>query len=295
MLVATSDGAVIDANETWCSLTGLPVADTLGVGWLDVLAPADRASVRRLIAQAEIDAPGECVDAALRSPGPIEWGRWSVARLPTHELREPAVVIALVDLTRDRAQTAALRHAATHDPLTSAANRPLFLETTRHSLARLRRHRGCVGVLFIDLDGFKTVNDDFGHLAGDRVLTIQAQRLRATLRPADVLARMGGDEFAVLCEDLDGPDQIDTIARRAAAGLAEPIMMPTNRTIAIPASIGAVITTDPGGTPERLVDIADHAMYRAKHRRGTDPEIVVELESPNALACRAGAEDGTAR
>jgi diguanylate cyclase (GGDEF)-like protein len=184
------------------------------------------------------------------------------------------VLLTVIDVTDDRELVATLRHAATHDPLTGAVNRSAFLDASRHALARLRRHPGFVGVLFIDLDGFKAVNDSHGHGMGDHVLITHGNRLREALRPEDVLARLGGDEFAVLCEDLEHPRQLAAIARRAADRLGEPIMI-EGGTITIAGSVGGVVTNTATAGAEHLIDVADGAMYRAK-QRGGPPEVVIE-------------------
>src|SRR5436305_4533660 len=123
-------------------------------------------------------------------------------------------------IERKRAQER-LAHQALHDPLTELPNRALFLDRLALALARLRRRRSNMAVLFADIDRFKVVNDSLGHDAGDRLLVALSRRLREVLRPGDTLARFGGDEFAVLCEDV-GPDEVDRIAERMMGALAEP-------------------------------------------------------------------------
>lgn len=274
MLLASPNGFVHGANRAWCALSGLPVERSLGEGWRTVLSRTDQTRIARALAGATSEPPYPSVDAPLLAPATGRWGRWAVSAAPVVEDAPPSLVITLTDLTVDHARTSQLRHAATHDLLTGAVNRSLFLEATGHAVARLRRRGGFVGILYLDLDGFKEVNDRWGHLVGDQVLATQSARLRDTIRPADVLARLGGDEFAVLCEDLDGPEQIGLIAHRAASRLAEPIV--TERgTVRVPASVGAVITGTAAGV-DHLLDVADHAMYQAKGRRGP-PQVVVDL------------------
>jgi len=181
---------------------------------------------------------------------------------------EPAGMILVAADISDRKQLEAqLRHQAFHDPLTGLPNRALFHDRLEHALTRLTRHGGLLGVLLLDLDGFKTINDSLGHAAGDELLAIVAKRLRATLRPSDTVARLGGDEFVVLVEDAANPDETEAVAERVLATLAEPITLAGRDTpIRAGASIGIVTTTTitAGVSPGELLRDADIAMYLAK-------------------------------
>lgn len=114
-----------------------------------------------------------------------------------------------------------LAHRAMHDPLTGLPVRWVFLEQLAHALARLARHPGHVGVLFLDLDKLKYVNDTYGHAASDDLLSTCVERLQAAVRPSDVVARIGGDEFVVLLEDVDGTATLERIAQRVLDGRAD--------------------------------------------------------------------------
>jgi diguanylate cyclase (GGDEF)-like protein/PAS domain S-box-containing protein len=153
----------------------------------------------------------------------------------------------------------ALSFAASHDPLTGLANRPAFVGRLA-DIAKLAE--GEAAVLFVDLDRFKPVNDELGHLAGDRLLQSVAQRLAGALRPGDLVARIGGDEFAVLCERLD-PGDISTVTGRLLDALAEPIALDDLHEVTITASIGV---TELGASeePEVILARADLAMREAK-------------------------------
>jgi diguanylate cyclase (GGDEF)-like protein len=151
-------------------------------------------------------------------------------------------------------------HQAFHDPLTGLANRALFLDRLSHARTRAIRSGGSVGVLFADLDGFKTVNDSLGHAAGDQLLIIAAQRLVSVVGPTDTVARFGGDEFAILVEDAGEPIAAARLARRALEVL-ERVIEIHGREVFVTASIGVAAGTE---EPEELLRNADLAMYEAK-------------------------------
>ncbi len=158
---------------------------------------------------------------------------------------------------------ATLVRQATHDPLTGLPNRTLFNDRLEHALHRQARVGGYVAVMVVDLDGFKNINDSFGHLAGDDLLIAVAERYRSHLRGFDTIARLGGDEFAILVEHLDGPDQANQVAQRVLDVLIEQVELP-NHTVAIGASVGIALTDRPDTEPYQLLSSADIAMYRAK-------------------------------
>ncbi len=167
------------------------------------------------------------------------------------------------DITEQKRTEHDLIRLAFHDELTGLPNRALLLDRLEQALAVSRRTLQPVGVLFIDLDGFKTINDTLGHAAGDAALLAVAERLRAIVRPGDTLARFGGDEFVMLCSGTDGARGATAVARRILAALAEPFHL-DGREVRLGASIG--IATSVGTTdPLQLVEQADTAMYEAKN------------------------------
>jgi diguanylate cyclase (GGDEF)-like protein len=161
---------------------------------------------------------------------------------------------------------ATVRHQATHDSLTGLPNRVLFLERLGTALPRARRGAH-LGVLFCDLDGFKQVNDTFGHAAGDELLRQVAARLRATVRPGDTVGRLSGDEFAMILPGLVDPHDAEGLAERVAGCFAEPFRL-EGQDVAVATSVGVAVH---GGEDERtagqLLREADAAMYRHKQRR----------------------------
>ena len=172
------------------------------------------------------------------------------------------VVLTARDVTERRALEDQLAHQAFHDSLTGLANRTLFSERISHAIERGTRRRNLFGVLFIDLDDFKTVNDSLGHAAGDELLVVVAERIRAAIRPEDACARLGGDEFAVMIESITDPEGAVTVARRILGALTQPLVI-DGSDVTVQASIG--IALDSGGqTASEIMRSADLAMYRAK-------------------------------
>jgi len=161
------------------------------------------------------------------------------------------------------AQEERIRHQAYHDSLTGLPNRARFGEQLEEALRRAKRNGAPLGLLFLDLDLFKRVNDSLGHDAGDALLRLAAERIRRAVREADLLFRMAGDEFIVLLEDVRGPEEAAMVAGRVLEGVAEPLQVGEHQ-LAITASIGIALYPDDETVGERLIKAADTAMYRAK-------------------------------
>ena len=168
------------------------------------------------------------------------------------------------DVTQRNRLENELAHQAFHDPLTDLANQALFRDRVGHALAQGARRQGRLGVLFLDLDNFKTVNDSLGHTVGDELLVAVAQRLKDCLRAEDTAARLGGDEFAVLLEHLATPREASKVADRVIAALSQPFRA-AEREVFVGVSIG-IAFDDVGITVDQLLRNADLAMYQAKAR-----------------------------
>ncbi|HIE55365.1 MAG TPA: diguanylate cyclase, partial [Chromatiaceae bacterium] len=156
-----------------------------------------------------------------------------------------------------------LQHIAHHDALTDLPNRNLFLDRLQQALTRARWHHRLVAVIFLDLDRFKNINDTLGHSSGDQLLLQLSERLKHTVRDGDTIARFGGDEFAILLDDIDSDNHISSVAQKILDTLTKPFRI-NNQELYITASIGICIYPDDGEDSEMLLRNADVAMYRAK-------------------------------
>jgi diguanylate cyclase (GGDEF)-like protein/PAS domain S-box-containing protein len=211
--------------------------------------------------------------------------RWTRARAVTvfdPEGRPIRIAGSLSDVTEQKVAEELLLHHALHDVLTGLPNRSLLVDRLGIALRRTARSGGSVGVLFMDLDGFKVVNDSLGHAVGDRLLDAVARRLEGCLRPSDTVARLGGDEFTVLLEDLRDAAEARAVAERVHDALREAFVL-DGRPVFTTASVGIAVGAT-GATPESLLRDADTAMYRAKSRGRARCEVFDPTMHTTALA-----------
>lgn len=175
-------------------------------------------------------------------------------------------VVVLSDVTEKRRAEQELRYLASYDTLTGLPNRTLLSERLARAVVRARRNHTKIGVLFIDLDRFKDVNDSLGHAAGDRLLKSAAVRLLSTVRESDTVARLGGDEFTVVLEDLVDRSAAEHMAARIIQTFAEPLDLDARGEVIISPSIGIALFPEHGQVPADLLKFADTAMYAAKDK-----------------------------
>jgi len=164
-----------------------------------------------------------------------------------------------------------MAHKAMHDALTELPNRTLFHDRLKHAVMRAKRHQSMIGVMFIDLDGFKPINDGLGHDVGDLLLKALGRRLQEGLRASDTAARFGGDEFMVLCEDVADEQHVISIAERLQSAIAEPFRI-AGHDLTVSSSMGIVVSSGHEESADSLIRNADAAMYRAK-RQGVSYEM----------------------
>ena len=176
-------------------------------------------------------------------------------------------VVVVRDISESKRHAATLAHAATHDALTGLPNRALLLDRMEQAIARSHRNRKPIGVIFLDLDGFKEVNDVHGHAAGDRLLQDTGALLARTLRGVDTLARMGGDEFVIILEQLDGPEGAEIVAQRIARRMREDAAIQGHQ-LPVTATMGIGMFPTDANDATALLRAADVAMYVQKARGG---------------------------
>lgn len=179
-------------------------------------------------------------------------------------LGRPAAVIFDTDISELTATQDQLLHLATHDPLTGLPNRILFRDRLQMSIKKNQRTNEKIGIMFIDLDHFKQINDSLGHATGDKLLIQVTQRLQNTLRGCDTVARMGGDEFNILIDGINHSEYLIDIAEKLLAAFKDPFSI-EGRLLYTTISIGIALSPDDGLNPETLLKNADTAMYRAKN------------------------------
>jgi len=273
ILGADGDERVVYANAAATELFWMTLPRLLGEGWLATVHEGDLEEVRAT-SKAALTALGrQDVTFRLRVSGDhIRWvhGRFQgLGPAPTGT----GWVAILEDVTRQRSSEAALAHRATHDKLTGLPDRLLLADRLEQAMARLQRGTEQVAVLYIDLDGFKAVNDRFGHAAGDSVLIEVATRIQASIRPGDTASRVGGDEFVVLAEGVS-VEGAGVIGERIAGEVARPIEV-SGHEVRLGTSVGLAMASA-GDDPVEVVIRADQAMYRAKRDGGTRVHVAAD-------------------
>ncbi|MBC3760083.1 diguanylate cyclase [Quadrisphaera oryzae] len=264
-LAAGTRGRVRRANAAMESFTGRRRRELFSMAVVDLLHPDERAAHRGYLLGAAEDGLTE-PDGVLRRfvhrDGSVRLARKSTALVTPRGARERHLLVQLQDVTEQHAAQEALAHAALHDPLTGLANRALFTDRLEHALAAEARAQRGLTLLYADLDGFKPVNDDHGHEAGDAVLVEVAERLRRGVREEDTVARLGGDEFAVICPGLV-EEHVPTVLGRVAASVEGPFTLPSGVVVQLGMSTGSA-TTVGRVAADALIREADTAMYRVK-------------------------------
>ncbi len=283
-MVVRADGTIAYESSAAERVLGVRPDERVGRPAFQLVHPEDREHSERLLADV-MRAPGAQMTAELRIQHAD--GSWrTIEAVLKNLLDDPAVggvVVNYRDVTARKGLEEELRRQAFHDSLTGLANRALFADRLEHALARTRRFGQPIAVLFIDLDDFKTVNDSLGHGEGDRLLIAVSERLVKAVRTGDTIARMGGDEFAVLIEDPAEAGAPTVVAERLLAALEGPFEHGAKE-LFVHASVGVATSASSGQKADDLLRDADVSMYTAKGNGKNRVEVFVPSMHEAALA-----------
>ncbi len=266
MAILSSKGKLLWVNRSLSAFLGYTESELMysslkSITHKDDLAPA-LAALKSMLRQRSDFLQTE-VRHQRRGGDPV-WALWNVARFQDSSDDETYLVLQLQDITERKQSEERLRHDAFHDPLTGLPNRALFTDHVKLTIARAKRVASRrFAVLFCDLDRFKVINDSLGHVAGDQLLVEVARRLERCLRQGDTVARVGGDEFTILLDDLADEAEAVAVAARIQSEVTAAIML-SGREVFTTMSVGIAAGTGSYSDPEDILRDADTAMYRAK-------------------------------
>lgn len=248
-------------NANGCALTGCTPEEAQGQSMLDFVHADDRSYVEFVWNLNRQSAEVKWLEFRMKRTGQLCTAHW----INLFHLEQPVdgTIVVLTNATGQSQQDERLWSLAHHDALTDLPNRNLFRDRLEQACRLAKRHENCVALLWIDLDQFKAVNDTFGHPTGDALLQQVAQRLKSKVRDSDTVARMGGDEFAVIMPDIMGAEKSVQVANELVATLAEPFNLPQG-SVHISGSIGIALYPEHAATIETLTQYADMALYSAK-------------------------------
>lgn len=259
-------GEWLQVNKSLCQMLGYSEAELLRVTLPSISHPEDLEWMQEQIAnliKGSIKSL-QLEQRFLRQDQEIVWVVLSVAKIAAAPGDAAKLILQMQDITDRKRVEERLMHEALHDALTGLPNRALYMDHLRKAVARWkRRDRGAFAVLFLDLDGFKGINDTLGHLAGDQLLVEFTQRLSANVRPGDTFARMGGDEFSILLDDLNDLNDAMIAVKRLQKTLHDPFRV-SGRELFVTSSMGVALSVPECVDPEEILRHADAAMYRAK-------------------------------
>jgi diguanylate cyclase (GGDEF)-like protein/PAS domain S-box-containing protein len=256
---ASFDGRFLRANSKYQEMVGYTEEELRGLTFLAITHPADRERVL------EHDGVADRIleKRTVRKDGAIVWLRLNVATVHDAQGRPEYFLAVVQDVTERKDALAKLEHRDHYDALTELPNRALCFDRLSQVLRQARRKAWNAGVLFVDLDRFKSVNDTFGHAIGDGLLCEAGRRLCASIRAGDTVARVGGDEFAVVLAELTTPQDAALVAQKILDAFSAPLQV-AGQELFVTASIGIATSPPDGDDSETLLRNADAAMHRAK-------------------------------
>lgn len=261
LMILDLDGTIMDINRTGLEQRGYTRDEMVGMHITKLDPPEFAAKVPKRLDDIEKKGYSIFESAHLRKDGtamPVEINTRII------KLDGKKVMFSVIrDISRRKTVEQKIAQLAHFDELTNLPNRNLFYDRLDQAVARARRYHQKFAILFMDLDGFKQVNDEFGHHAGDRLLGMVAERLTRSARDMDTVARVGGDEFVFILNNIEYADNVSLVANKILESLSRPFVV-NGSTCSIGCSIGISIFPDDTDVTETLVKMADDAMYMAK-------------------------------
>lgn len=246
--------------------------DMLGKSILSIIVPNRRKDVENTLAEViQCHEVMRSENLNLRADGSEILCEWLNAPFQDAKDRANFILCMARDITEQKRLEQQLEQAAHYDPLTSLPNRALILELIKQSLAVAVRQKSRLAILFLDLDGFKAINDSLGHEIGDRLLQAIAGRLQQIIRDCDYAGRLAGDEFLVILQDIGGRKNAQAVADKLRDAIAEPLRLKNHR-VSVTASIGISLFPDDASDLNMLINQADQNMYQAKRRLNGEPQ-----------------------
>ncbi|EGN74806.1 PAS domain S-box/diguanylate cyclase (GGDEF) domain-containing protein [Idiomarina sp. A28L] len=268
VFVVDPENHIVFVSDACEELLGYPPAELIGTMITDYMHPEDleisKASIERVMqGQPHIDFRNRY----LRKDGEVVYILWAARWYEEEQVR----IGVARDVTALKKAEDELRFLAHHDPLTGLTNRSLFNDRLSSAMSSARRHKSHFALLFLDVNNFKNINDEYGHSMGDLVLREVAQRLQQHLRETDTVARMGGDEFTVLLTDIQSVDAVTTVVQQIMTVMSEPLGTEFKGLDMPSCSIGVACYPDDGEDIDTLLSVADSNMYDIK-RKGIEEE-----------------------
>lgn len=267
IVISNPEGHIMRANSSFCQLSGYRISEVKGQRTNLLKSDRHDAAFYKAMWDTLLQKgfwEGEIWNQ-LRS-GEVRRHQLSISTVRDEHLQVSHYVGMLQDVTTRHQAEERVRFAAEHDTLTGLANRSLLMEQLECQLSLAKRHHHLLALLFIDLDGFKPINDQFGHQVGDHVLQVIAERFGKELRREDLLCRVGGDEFVVLVPHAGSVDDLMTLATKLVTASRMPIRT-SEHTVSLSASVGLAVYPDHGDHSDQLIAAADQAMYAAKRSK----------------------------
>ncbi|RBP85700.1 diguanylate cyclase [Marinomonas rhizomae] len=262
--VVDRNGSFVFVSAAFENMFGYAPCEVIGTPMVNMVYPEDR---EKTLVVAESVVAGEVLprfeNRWVRKDGKVVNVLWSARWSEEHQVR----IAVAHDISERKEMEAQLLYAAGHDDLTSLPNRTLLLDRLQSSLMLAKREKAVLSVLFIDIDGFKDINDGYGHAVGDLLLQQIATRLVACVRKSDTVGRLGGDEFLIILNKINNTESAALVAEKIRMALSEEFIV-KGSSLSVAASIGIACYPENGKEPLDLVQSADHAMYQAKNNGG---------------------------